>query len=46
VEQVAQKSCGFSITGNVQGQVKWGFEQPHLVKDVASHGRGVGLSDL
>jgi len=39
LEQVAQRSFGCSIIGNVQSQVKQGFEQPHLVKDVSAHGR-------
>ncbi|KAK4810947.1 hypothetical protein QYF61_013356 [Mycteria americana] len=32
LEQVAQRSCGCSIPGSVQGQVGWGFEQPDLVE--------------
>uniref|UniRef100_A0A8D0FNH2 Vasoactive intestinal peptide receptor 2 n=1 Tax=Strix occidentalis caurina TaxID=311401 RepID=A0A8D0FNH2_STROC len=31
---------------DVQDQVGCSFEQPHLVKDVPAHGRGVGLDDL
>ena len=46
LEQVAQRRCGCPIIGSVQGQVEWSFEQPHLVKDVPAHGRGVGLGDL
>ncbi|KAK4823398.1 hypothetical protein QYF61_001772 [Mycteria americana] len=45
-EQVAQRSCGCSIIGNVQGQVGRGSEQPDLVKNVPAHGRGVELHDL
>ena len=26
------------VTGSVQGQDGWGFEQPDLVKDVPAHG--------
>ncbi|KAK4810510.1 hypothetical protein QYF61_004290 [Mycteria americana] len=37
LEQVAQRSCECPITGSVQGQVGWGFEQPDLVKDVPAH---------
>jgi len=40
--QVAQRSCGCPLPGNVQGQVGWGFEQPGLVEGVPAHGRGVG----
>ena len=39
--QVAQRSCGCSIPGNVQGQVRWGFEQTGLLKGVPAHGRGL-----
>jgi len=42
LDQLAQGSCGCPITGSVQGQVWWGFEQPGLVEG----GRGVGLGDL
>ena len=28
LEQVTQRSCGWSFPGNVQGQVGRGFEQP------------------
>lgn len=31
-----------SISGSVQGQVGWGFDQPGLAKDFPVHGRGVG----
>ena len=46
LDQVAHRSCGGPIPGSVQGQVRWGFEQPHVVEDVPAHGRGVGLDDL
>jgi len=39
--QVAQRRCGCPLTGSVQGQVEWGFEQPDPVEDVPAHGRGV-----
>jgi len=42
LEQVAQRSCGCPLPGSVQGQVGWGFEQPGLVGDVPTHGRGGG----
>jgi len=45
-EQFAQRSCECSVTGSVQSQVGWGFEQPDLVKDVPACGMGVGLDDL
>jgi len=33
-------------SGNIQGQVGRGSEQPGLVEDVPAHCRGVGLDDL
>jgi len=42
LEEVAQKSCGCPLPGNVQGQVEWGSEQPGLVEGVPAPGRGVG----
>jgi len=44
--QVAQRSCGFPLPGNIQGQVGWGSEQADLVEDVPDHGRRVGLDDF
>jgi len=41
--QVAQRSCGCPLPGNIQGQVEWGFAQCDLVKDVPARCRGVGL---
>jgi len=32
--QVAQRSCGCSLPGSVQGQVGWGFEQPGVGEGV------------
>jgi len=32
------------MTGSVQGQAGWGFEQPAVVQGVPAHGRGVGTS--
>jgi len=40
--RAAQRSCGCSFPGRVQGQVGRGFEQPGLVQDVPAHSRGVG----
>jgi len=40
--QAAQRSCGCSLPGRVQGQVGWSSEQPGLVENVPAHGRGVG----
>ena len=34
------------MTGNIQGQVGRGCEQPGLVEGVPAHGRGLGLDDL
>jgi len=34
-----KRSCGCPITGSVQGQVGWGFEQLDLVKDILAHRR-------
>ncbi|GAB0188666.1 hypothetical protein GRJ2_001331900 [Grus japonensis] len=42
LEQVAQRSCGCPMPGNVQGQVGWGFGQRGLVEGVPAHGRGFG----
>jgi len=42
LEQVAQRSCGCSLSESVQGQVGWSSEQPGLVEDVPAHGRGLG----
>lgn len=42
LEKVAQRSCGCSKPGSVQGQVGQNFAQPGLVEGVPAHGRGVG----
>lgn len=39
-------NCGCPISWSVQSHAGRGFVQPHLVKDVSAHGRGVGLRDL
>ena len=41
-----QTSCGCPFNQSVQGQGEWHIEQPDLVRDVLSHGRGMGLDDL
>jgi len=46
LEQVAQRSCGCPVPGNVQGQVGRGFEQPDLMEVVAAHGKVVGTRSL
>jgi len=43
LEQVAQRSCGCPVIGNIKGQVGRDFKQPDLVENVSSHGRQVGL---
>ncbi len=35
--QAAQRSCGYSITGGVQGQLGWGPGQPDLVGGNPAH---------
>jgi len=40
LEQVVQRSCACPILGSVQSEVRWGFEQPDLLKDVPAHGTG------
>jgi len=44
--QAAQRGCGGSIPGNIQGEVGQGSEQPGLAEHVATHCRGVGLDGL
>ena len=39
--QVAQRSGGSPVPGNIQGQIGWGSEQPGLVEDVPAHCRGL-----
>lgn len=34
VEPVAQRSCGYPIPGNIQGQTRRGPEKPGLVGDI------------
>ena len=46
LEGLAQRGCGCSLPGSVQGQAGWGFEQPGLVEGVPAHGRGLELDDL
>ena len=46
LELAAQRGCGCSIPGGVQGQVGWGPGQPGLILDMevdsSAGGRGVG----
>ena len=46
LEQASQRSCGYSVPGDVQGQVGWGPGQPGLLPDLEVGGpvydRGVG----
>jgi len=46
LELVAQRGSGSPISGNIQGQVGQGSEQPGLVEDVHTHCRELGLDDL
>ena len=46
LEQVAQRSGGCSIPGDIQGQAGWGSEQPDPAIGVPVHCRVVGLDDL
>ena len=36
LEQAAQRGCGCSVPGGVQGQVRWGPGQPGLVLDLVA----------
>lgn len=44
--QVAQRSFGHPIIGNVHGQGGWAFQQPSPMQDVLTHGRRGGLDDF
>jgi len=46
LEQDVQGGGGNSVLGNIQGQARSGFEQPHLAVDVPVNCRRVGLDDL
>lgn len=37
MEQVAQRSWGCPMPGNVQGQAAWDFEQSGILKGVPAH---------
>ena len=41
VEQVAQRSCGCPIAGDVQDVT--GPRHPHLLRDSPAHSKGVGI---
>jgi len=38
----AQRSCGSPFSGSIQGQVRWGPEQPDLVGNSPAQGKRVG----
>lgn len=42
LESVAKRNCACAIPRSVQGQVRWGFEQPGLVRGVLACSRWVG----
>jgi len=42
MEQAAQRGCGCSVPGGVQGQVGWGPGQPGLVPDLEVGGSACG----
>lgn len=42
LEEVVRRNCECPIPGSVQGQIRWGFKKPVLVKDVPIHCRAVG----
>lgn len=46
LEQVAQRCCGCSILGSVQGWLGWDFEQTGFEAGVSTHDNGVGLGHL
>jgi len=46
LEQVAQRSDGCPVSGDMQGQAGQGSEQPDLAVGVPVQCRGVGLDDL
>jgi len=46
VEQVSKRGSGGPIPGNIQVQVGWGSEQPHVAEDDLAYCREVALDDL
>lgn len=42
LERVAQRSCGCTVPGSVQGQIRWGSKQPGPLEPVPGHGSGAG----
>ena len=38
--RLVQRSCGCPLSGSVQGQAGWSFEQSGPVEGVSAHGRG------
>lgn len=43
--QAAHRACGCPITGTVQSEAGWCFEQPGLMEAVPAHVRGVNLDN-
>ena len=46
LEEVAKRGDRCPIPGSVQGQVRWGSEQPDLAEHVLAHCRVLALDDL
>lgn len=44
--QDAQKDGGCHVSGDIQNQSGWGFEQPDVALGIPVHCRGVGLDGL
>ena len=43
LEQLARRGCGCPHLGSIQGQARWGCEQPGLEGGVPAFSRGVGI---
>ena len=46
VSKVVKRGCGCPLSGSVQGQAGWGFEQPGLEWGAPAYSRGLELHDL
>jgi len=46
LQQVHQRSCECPLSGSIQGQAGWGFEQPGLEGGVPVYSGGLELDDL
>jgi len=46
LKQVAQRGCGCPLSGGIQSQAGWDFEQPGLEGGVPAYSRGLELGDL